>query len=166
MAYRKSPASFVKHKSNAVGYMAKGSAAHMHGDPDTPHTDLEKAKANAARLNIKKAADSINYSKDLEKQFRSQRGQLDAAGDIQLMKDVKERATEVFDFDIIEPTEKFPKTGVTVQKGTYLGSGYITDGQEQGFGSGMTVSELAKDKTRSGFEQTKAKKISELLNLN
>ena len=32
----------MKHKSNAVGYMAVGSSAHMHGDPDTPHTDTDK----------------------------------------------------------------------------------------------------------------------------
>ena len=33
MAYKKSPASFVKHKSNAVGFMAEGSAFHL--DPET-----------------------------------------------------------------------------------------------------------------------------------
>ena len=126
---------------------------------------LEKARAEAARLKAQKTADSLSYARNLEKQFRSERGQLNAAGDIQLMKDVKKRASEVFDFDIIEPTENFPKTGVTVKKGTYLGPGYITDGQELGFGSGMSVSELAKDQPRSGFEQTKAKKISKLLGL-
>ena len=171
MAYKKSPASFMKHKSNAVGYMAEGSAAHMHGDPDTPHTDkmsaLETAKSKAAKLRNQKTSDSLSYAKELENQIRSQRGQLCAAGDRKLMKDVKKRATEVFDFDIIEPTEKFPETGVTLKKGTYLGPGFITqEGREGGFGSGMTVSELAKDKPRSGFEQTKAKKISKLLGLN
>jgi len=44
MAYKQSPTSFVKHKSKAVGYMVEGSAAHMHGDPDTPHTDPELTK--------------------------------------------------------------------------------------------------------------------------
>ena len=39
MPYKQSPASFIKHKSNAVGYMSEGSVAHMHGDPDTPHED-------------------------------------------------------------------------------------------------------------------------------
>ena len=39
MAYKKSPVSFVKHKSSAIGYMAVGSSAHMHGNPDTPHPD-------------------------------------------------------------------------------------------------------------------------------
>lgn len=38
MAYKKSPASFVKHKSNAVGFMAEGSAAYMHG-PGGTHPD-------------------------------------------------------------------------------------------------------------------------------
>ena len=171
MAYKKSPASFMKHKSNAVGYMAEGSAAHMHGDPATPHTDkmsaLETAKSKAAKLRNQKTSDSLSYAKDLEKQFRDNRGQLNAKGDRQLMKDVKKRASEVFDFDIIEPTEEFPKTGVNVQEGTYLGPGFITEqGREGGFGSGMTVSELAKDKPRSGFEQTKAKMISKLLGLN
>ena len=42
MAYKKNPASFVKHKSNAIGYMAVGSSAYMHGDPDTPHPDPEE----------------------------------------------------------------------------------------------------------------------------
>ena len=39
MSYKQSPASFKKHKSNAVGYMAEGSTAYMHGDPNTPHVD-------------------------------------------------------------------------------------------------------------------------------
>jgi hypothetical protein len=128
-------------------------------------TALENARARASQLQAQKSADSISYAKDLEKQFRSQRGQLDAAGDRRLMEDVKKTASEVFDFDIIQPTEKFPKTGVTVKKGTYLGPGYIADGEERGFGSGMSVSQLAKDQPRSGFEQTKAKKISKLLGL-
>lgn len=128
-------------------------------------TALESARAKAAQLQAQKSADSISYAKDVEKQFRSQRGQLDAAGERQLMKDVKKRASEVYDFDIIQPTEKFPKTGVSVKKGLYLGSGYIADGKEAGFSGGMSVSQLAKDKPRSGFEQTKAKKISKLLGL-
>ena len=33
MAYKQSPASFVKHKSKAVGYMAAGSAFHLDPDP-------------------------------------------------------------------------------------------------------------------------------------
>ena len=40
MAYKKSPASFMKHKSNAVGYMAKGSAAHM--DSAVKKTNLDE----------------------------------------------------------------------------------------------------------------------------
>ncbi len=170
MAYKKGPATFMKGQTTnkAVGYMAQGSAAYIEGntDPTDKMSALETAKSKAAKLRNQKTSDSLSYARDLEKQFRSQRGQLDAAGDRQLMKDVKKRASEVYDFDVIEPTETFPKTGVSVKEGTYLGSGYITDGQEQGFGSGMTVSELAKDQPRSGFEQTKAKKISKLLGLN
>ena len=41
MAYKKSPASFMKHKSKAVGYMAAGSAFHLDPDPD-PDTDPKK----------------------------------------------------------------------------------------------------------------------------
>jgi hypothetical protein len=41
MAYKKSPTSFVKHKSNAVGFMAEGSAAYMHG-PGGTHPDPNK----------------------------------------------------------------------------------------------------------------------------
>ena len=41
MPYKKSPASFMKHQSKAVGYMAQGSAAHMHG-PGGSHPDPKK----------------------------------------------------------------------------------------------------------------------------
>ena len=41
MAYKQSPASFMKHKSNALGYMAQGSASHMHG-PGGTHPDPKK----------------------------------------------------------------------------------------------------------------------------
>lgn len=128
-------------------------------------TALENARARATQLQAQKSADSISYAQDLEKQFRNERGQLNAAGERRLMEDVKKTASEVFDFDIIEPTEKFPKTGVTVKEGTYLGPGYIADGEELGFGSGMSVSQLAKGQKRSGYERTKAIKISELLGL-
>jgi hypothetical protein len=164
----------MKHQSKSSLMMKDASPLGFHkGEKHETSTEipasttaLERAKRQAAQLQLKKTADSLNYVKDLEKQFRNERGQLDAKGDRQLMKDVKERASKVFDFDIIEPTEKFPQTGVNVNKGLYLGSGYITDGKEQGFDSGMSVTELAKDKPRSGFEQLKAKKISELLGLN
>jgi len=127
---------------------------------------LERAKAKAAQLQTQKTSDSLNYAKKVEKQFRSERGQLNAAGDRQLMEDVKKRASEDYDFDIIQPTEQFPQTGVSVKKGAYLGGGYVTaSGKEAGFGDGMSVSRLAKDKPRSGFEQTKAKNISKLLGL-
>lgn len=127
---------------------------------------LEKAKKAAAQLQSKKTADSLSYAKDLEFKIRGRRGQLNAAGDRQLMKDVKKQTSEVFDFDIIQPTKKFPQTGVTIKKGTYLGGGYVTaSGKEAGFGGGMSVSKLAKDQPRSGFEQTKAKNISKLLGL-
>ncbi len=33
MAYKQSPASFMKHKSKAVGYMAVGSSFHLDTDP-------------------------------------------------------------------------------------------------------------------------------------
>ena len=40
MPYKKSPASFMKHESKAVGYMAKGSAAHM--DSAVKKTNLDE----------------------------------------------------------------------------------------------------------------------------
>ena len=127
---------------------------------------LQKAKNLAAKLQTQKTADSLSYAKGVEKQFRSERGQLNAAGERRLMEDVKKRASEDYDFDIIQPNEQFPQTGVTLKKGTYLGGGYVTaDGIEAGFGDGMSVSKLAKDQKRSGFEQTKAKNISKLLSL-
>lgn len=47
MAYKQSPASFKKHKSNAVGYMAEGSVAHMHGPGGShPTTTLSNALAS------------------------------------------------------------------------------------------------------------------------
>jgi len=128
-------------------------------------TALENAKAKAAQLQAQKSADSISYAKEVEKQFRSRRGQLSPAGERQLMKDVKKRAGEVYDFDIIQPTKQFPKTGVNVKKGLYLGSGFVIDGREYGFDNGQSVSGLSKDSPRSGFDQTKAKKISKLLGL-
>lgn len=42
MPYKKSPASFMKHKSNAVGYMAEGSAFHL--DPDEKEEKLTKSQ--------------------------------------------------------------------------------------------------------------------------
>jgi hypothetical protein len=41
----------MKHKSNAVGYMAQGSAAHAHGDPGTPHPDPKKKKPTTTLKN-------------------------------------------------------------------------------------------------------------------
>jgi len=67
MAYKKSPASFMKHKSNAVGYMAEGSAAHMHGDPNTPHTDPELTKKEG------KAKKSVSTSGDTTTTTTTQR---------------------------------------------------------------------------------------------
>jgi len=46
MPYKKSPASFMKHKSKAVGYMAMGSAFHL--DPD----EKEKKLTQAQKLKI------------------------------------------------------------------------------------------------------------------
>ena len=42
MPYKKSPASFMKHKSNAVEYMAEGSAFHL--DPDEKEEKLTKSQ--------------------------------------------------------------------------------------------------------------------------
>ena len=49
MPYRKSPASFMKHKSKAVGYMAKGSAAHAEGDTDPNSETLVSSKTTKTR---------------------------------------------------------------------------------------------------------------------
>ena len=46
MAYKQSPASFVKHKSKAVGYMAVGSSFHL--DPD-PKKKVEKKDTQSAK---------------------------------------------------------------------------------------------------------------------
>lgn len=130
-------------------------------------TKLAQAKAAAAKLQAKKSADSLQFEKDYEKMLGRTANPYSVGKDA--LEKIKKRAQEVtkdvYDFDVIKPTEKFPKTGVAVKKGTYLGSGFITDDQEQGFGKGMTVSELAKDQPRGGFEQTKAKKIREILGL-
>mgnify|MGYP000126530169 FL=1 len=67
MPYKKSPASFMKHKSKAVGYMVEGSAAHMHGDPDTPHTDPELTKKEG------KAKKSVSTSGDTTTTTTTQR---------------------------------------------------------------------------------------------
>lgn len=159
----------MKNQSKSSIMMNDASPLEAHG-PGGSHPNtiaaLERAKAKAAQLQAQKTADSLSYAKEVEKQFRSERGQLNAAGERRLMEDVKKRASEDYDFDIIQPTEQFPQTGVSVKKGTYLGGGYVTaSGKEAGFGDGMSVSGLAKDKPRSGFEQTKARNISKLLGL-
>lgn len=49
MAYKQSPASFVKHKSKAVGYMAKGSAAYIEGNTDPNNETLVSSKTTKSR---------------------------------------------------------------------------------------------------------------------
>ncbi len=52
MAYKQSPASFMKHKSNAVGYMVEGSIAHVHGPGGShPDTDPKKKKPTTTLKN-------------------------------------------------------------------------------------------------------------------
>lgn len=74
MAYKQSPASFVKHKSKAVGYMAVGSSAHMHGDPDTPHTDTDK-KPTTMDFNVGSGLveEKGGRRKEFEKAFKTAR---------------------------------------------------------------------------------------------
>ena len=47
MPYKQSPASFKKHKSNAVGYMAEGSAFHL--DPDPKEETLVSSETTRSR---------------------------------------------------------------------------------------------------------------------
>lgn len=49
MPYKKSPASFMKHKSKAVGYMTKGSAAHAEGDTDSNSETLVSSTTTKTR---------------------------------------------------------------------------------------------------------------------
>jgi len=49
MAYKQSPASFKKHKSKAVGYMANGSIAHLEGDTDPNKETLVSSKTTKSR---------------------------------------------------------------------------------------------------------------------
>ncbi len=59
MPYKKSPASFMKHQSKAVGYMAEGSVAHMHGPGGShPDTDPELTRKEG------KAKKSVSTSGD------------------------------------------------------------------------------------------------------
>ena len=145
-----------------------------HGSP-AKETDpklnkaLERAKAKAAQLQAQKSADSVQFEKNYEKML-GESANVFSVGENANEK-IKKRAQDVtkqaYDFDIIKPTKQFPQTGASVKKGSYLGSGYVTaDGREAGFGNSMTVSELVEDTPRSGFEQTKARKISKLLGLN
>ena len=53
MAYKQSPASFMKHKSKAVGYMAVGSSFHL--DTDPKEKDKEKL-TKAQKLTMEGAA--------------------------------------------------------------------------------------------------------------
>ena len=65
MAYKQSPASFMKHKSNAVGYMAQGSAAHMHGPGGShPDTDPELTKKEGkAEISVSTSGDTTTTTK-------------------------------------------------------------------------------------------------------
>ena len=61
MPYKKSPASFMKHKSKAVGYMMKGSAFHLDTDPSPERQarlDKMKAEREAARAIKRKEYDA------------------------------------------------------------------------------------------------------------
>ncbi len=49
MPYKKSPASFMKHQSKAVGYMANGSAAHLEGDTDPNNETLVSSTTTRSR---------------------------------------------------------------------------------------------------------------------
>ena len=68
MPYKKSPASFMKHQSKAVGYMAQGSAAHMHGPGGShPDTDPELTRKEG------KAEKSVSTSGDTTTTTTTQR---------------------------------------------------------------------------------------------
>ncbi len=49
MPYKQSPASFKKHESKAVGYMANGSAAHLEGDTDPNNETLVSSTTTRSR---------------------------------------------------------------------------------------------------------------------
>ena len=180
---KKSCIKMYDEKGKQSGLMMEGSVAHMESELDASpleahgpggshpelNTALERAKAKAAQLQAQKSADSVQFEKNYEKML-GESANVFSVGENANEK-IKKRAQDVtkqaYDFDIIKPTKQFPQTGVSVKKGSYLGSGYVTaDGREAGFGNSMTVSELVEDTPRSGFEQTKARKISKLLGLN
>jgi hypothetical protein len=138
-------------------------------DPKKPKVDLEAIKQKAQQLQAQKTSDSlkaITEFKVAEDRLPMSREQYRTSGQEHLLKEIDRKAGEkyakqAFDFDIIQPTEKFPHTGVSWKKSNYTRAGYdIGSGERTGGGSGQLPSQVAKTRV-SGYEQDRAKKIRE-----
>jgi hypothetical protein len=76
MAYKQSPASFVKHKSKAVGYMAVGSAFHLDPDPN----EKEKKEKQSAKDKFQNAY--LNKGGDIKKLQEATNRVIDEKGNV------------------------------------------------------------------------------------
>jgi len=136
---------------------------------EKPKIDLKSVKEKAQQLQSQKTADSLKSIQDFkvaDSRLPFSREQYVSSGQEHLLKEIDKKAGEkyakkVYDFDIIQPTKEFPKTGVSWKKSTYSGSGYnVGQGERSSEGLGRLPSTLAKQKL-SGYEQDRAKKIVE-----
>ena len=129
MAYKKSPASFMKHKSKAVGYMAAGSAFHLDPDPD-PDPKKETLVSSTTTKTREKTPEGFPGTRTtFESKFETPGGKVkrtpegDAAyaslsqeqKDAQDAKFKAKQRSEVKSRFTLDPVE-VPKTGVDLPK--------------------------------------------------
>jgi len=137
-------------------------------EPKKPKIDLEAIRKKAQQLQTQKTADSTRAIEDfkLPDIHGVSREQYIESGQEHILKKLdkeagKKYAKQVYDFSIIKPTEEFPHTGVSWEGSNYTRAGYdIGSGERAGGGSGQLPSQVAKKRV-SGYEQDRAKKISE-----
>ena len=121
MAYKQSPASFMKHKSNAVGYMAQGSAAHAHGDPGTPHPDPKKKKPTTTLKNALASDEDYQVVPGFEERLG---GELEGVTLTASAKTNKQKRQEKIAANKKERRNTYSKTGMAIQTlGTFLPGG-------------------------------------------
>jgi hypothetical protein len=159
----------LRNQSKSGLRMNDASPLNQPDDPKKPKIDLKAIKEKAAQLQTQKTADSLKSIREFkvaEDRLPMSRKQYISTGQEHLLKEIDKKAGEkyakkAYDFDVIQPTEEFPHTGVSWGKSAYMGSGYdIGAGERGGWGFGDKPTTLAKQKL-SGYEQDRARKIIE-----
>ena len=120
MAYKQSPASFMKHKSSAVGYMAQGSAAYMHG-PGGTHPDPKKKKPTTTLKNALASDEDYQVVPGFEERLG---GELEEVTLTASAKTNKQKTQEKRAANKKEQRNTYSKTGMAIQTlGTFLPGG-------------------------------------------